>query len=73
MNRDDSNRAGRRWRRSCLAALHMVAAALLVGCGSSSNNDEEVVPPPPDRVAAGPGGPVATIRRTTNGIPHIRA
>lgn len=74
MNRDDSNRAGWRWRRSCLAAVHMVAAALLVGCGSSSNNnDAEVEPPPPDRVAAGPGGPVATIRRTTNGVPHIRA
>ncbi|MFU8896453.1 MAG: penicillin acylase family protein [Gammaproteobacteria bacterium] len=73
MNRDESQRAGSRWRRGGIAAAHMVAAVLLVGC-SSSSDDTPVVqpPPPPDRVFAGAGGPVATIRRTTHGIPHVQ-
>ncbi|MFU8820000.1 MAG: penicillin acylase family protein [Gammaproteobacteria bacterium] len=70
-----SNNSKLRWRRNILAAVHMVAAALLVGCGSSSNNNNEppVVVPPPDFINAPAGGPEATIRRTTNGVPHIAA
>lgn len=72
MNRDDTRRYK---RRAGIVVAAMAAVALLSGCLGGSD-DEPVVqppPPPPDRVNAGPGGPVATIRRTTNGIPHISA
>ena len=73
MNREESLRAGSRWRLCAVVLAPMAAALLLVGC--SNSDDVGVVQPPPtiDRVSAGPGGPVANIRRTTNGIPHIRA
>jgi acyl-homoserine-lactone acylase len=67
MNRDNSRADARsrvRWLGTALAT-----ALLLTACGSSDDNPA----PPPDLVNAGPDGPVATIRRTTNGIPHIRA
>jgi len=73
MNREESLRAGSRWRLRAVVLAPVAAALLLVGC--SNSDDVGVVQPPPavDRVSAGPGGPVANIRRTTNGIPHIRA
>lgn len=72
MNRDDTRRYGRRAAKVVAAAA---AATLLAGCFGGSDNEPVVQPPPPppDRVNAVPGGPVATIRRTTNGIPHISA
>jgi acyl-homoserine-lactone acylase len=75
MNPDNSRAHARGRRVRWLGAAHLVAALVLTGCGGSSNNPPPVVtpPPPPDLVNAGPDGPVATIRRTTNGIPHIRA
>jgi acyl-homoserine-lactone acylase len=75
MNPDNSRAHARGRRVRWLGAAHLVAALVLTGCGSSSNNSPPVVTPPPevDRVNAGPDGPVATIRRTTNGIAHISA
>ncbi|HRP86225.1 MAG TPA: penicillin acylase family protein [Gammaproteobacteria bacterium] len=71
MTRDDTRRCGRRAGRMFAA---VAAVAMLAGCLGSSDNEPVVQPPPPpDRVNAAPGGPVATIRRTTNGIPHISA
>ena len=72
MNRVATRRHG---RRAGIIVIAMASASLLAGCFGGSD-DEPVVqppPPPPDRVNAGPGGPTATIRRTTNGIPHISA
>jgi acyl-homoserine-lactone acylase len=72
MTRDVLQRGPSRARRATLAAVHVFAAFFLVACGSSSSNDPPPPPPPPpDYVNAPPGGPVATIRRTTNGVPHI--
>ena len=75
MNQDVSHREAPRARRRMIAAAHMLAAILLAGCGGSASPPpvQPPPPPPPDRVSAGPGGPVADIRRTTNGVPHIRA
>lgn len=72
MKRDYTRRYG---RRAGLVVAAVAATALLAGCFGDSQSKPIVQPPPPppDRVNAGPGGPVATIRRTTNGIPHISA
>jgi acyl-homoserine-lactone acylase len=63
-----------RFARRAGIALVPVAAVSLVACGGSDVSDEVTwQPPTPDRVVALPSGPEATIRRTTNGIPHIHA
>ncbi|NGP53952.1 penicillin acylase family protein [Thioalkalivibrio sp. XN8] len=75
MNSPNSRTPARR-RVRLLGMAHLAAAALLVaGCdGVDIPRDPTVnLNPPPDRVNAGPDGPVATIRRTTNGVAHIRA
>lgn len=74
MTLDVSQRRPSDRRRSALASLPLLAALLLIGCDSSSSNKEPpVVEPPPDFVNAPASGPEATIRRTTNGVPHIIA
>ncbi|HKK02470.1 MAG TPA: penicillin acylase family protein [Gammaproteobacteria bacterium] len=74
MNLEISRTMPHRNRRGLHAALCLGAALLLAGCSGSGTDDDSVVaPPPPDRVFAGDSGPVATIRRTTNGVAHISA
>ena len=74
MNLEISRMMPRRNRHGLHAALCLGAALLLAGCSGSGTDDDSVVaPPPPDRVFAGDSGPVATIRRTTNGVAHISA
>ncbi len=57
-------------------ALSLVAAlAILAGCSDDNNrsNQPPEQPQPVDLVNAPVTGPVATIRRTTGGVPHIKA
>jgi acyl-homoserine-lactone acylase len=69
-----------------LALVPLAAMLALGGCSSDSNNSSipppvtpppvtppPVKPPPPDYVNAPATGPVATIRRTASGVPHIKA
>ncbi len=62
-----------------LALTVIVAAGVLAGCsGDSNGSSPSVVIPPPsqkpsDIIFAPSTGPVATIRRTTGGVPHIKA
>jgi acyl-homoserine-lactone acylase len=61
-----------------LALSILVAAGVLAGCSDDSNNSgpSVVIPPPQkpgDIIFAPSTGPVATIRRTTGGVPHIKA
>lgn len=56
-------------------ALPLAAAMLAAGC---SDDDPVKIttpppPPPPSQITAPSTGPVATIRRTTGGVPHITA
>lgn len=76
MNRDVMHCASRRVRRGWTVAAAVLATAALAGCGGSNNSSPPIVtppPPPPDLIFAPDTGPEATIRRTTNGIPHISA
>jgi len=58
-----------------VAALPLVAMLGLAGCSDSSDgdNDKPTAPPAKDYLNAPTAGPVAVIRRTTNGVPHVKA
>jgi len=62
-----------------LALSSLVAVALLAGCSDGIDKPESppvATPKPPpakDVIFAPATGPVATIRRTTGGVPHIQA
>jgi len=56
--------------------LPLTAALLVAGCADDDPLPEASLPPPPppaSKITAPSTGAVATIRRTTNGVPHIRA
>ncbi len=69
----------RGWFSRAFALSSLAAVAMLAGCsdGIDIPKSPPVVtpptPPPADVIFAPPTGPVATIRRTTNGVPHIKA
>jgi acyl-homoserine-lactone acylase len=58
-----------------VAALPLVALLGLAGCSDSSDggDDKPTAPPAKDYLNAPAAGPVAVIRRTTNGVPHVKA
>ncbi len=58
-----------------VAALPLVALLALAGCSDSSDGDTDkpTSPPAKDYLNAPATGPVAVIRRTTNGVPHVKA
>ncbi|NJD30265.1 MAG: penicillin acylase family protein [Gammaproteobacteria bacterium] len=71
---------GRGWVPTRVSLASLVAVAVVAGCSDSSNPPKSpaVVEPPPvskpaDIIFAPATGPVATIRRTTSGVPHVKA
>ena len=52
-----------------------MALLALAGCSDSSDGDKDKpsAPPAKDYLNAPSTGPVAVIRRTTNGVPHVKA
>ena len=74
-----SNPRGRGSLSRAFALSSLAAVALLAGCSDGIDTPKSppvVTPKPPpaaDVIFAPATGPVATIRRTTNGVPHIKA
>ena len=59
------------WR--ALAVLPLAGLLALAGCSDNDNDKKKSSEDSTDFINAPSTGPSATIRRTTNGVPHVTA